>query len=38
MIRTAVLLILIGFALTACAQNTIFGDCSRYSKPGRCVK
>jgi hypothetical protein len=39
MIRTAVLLILIGFAFTACVQNTIFGKCSPYSKPGtRCVK
>lgn len=38
MIRAAVLLVLIGLVVTACAQNTIFGDCSRYSKPGRCVK
>lgn len=34
MIRQAVLLILIGFFVTACAQNFIFGKCSPYSAPG----
>lgn len=37
MIRQAVVLILIGLALSACMQNAIFGKCSPYSAPGtRC--
>lgn len=32
MIRQIVLYALVGFALSACVQNAIFGECSRYSK------
>lgn len=39
MIRTIVVLILIGFFCAACTQNLIFGKCSPYSKAGaRCEK
>lgn len=37
MIRQAVILILIGFALTACIQNIAF-DCKRYPNHPHCGK
>lgn len=39
MIRAVVVLILIGFAATACTQTLIFGKCSPFSASNaRCAK